>query len=94
MTASPPTPWSRRGTFSFCGGSISKGCATCERTSAEWIIERPAEYNSTFTKCFLTELADFHEATVGQAQAQVAGGKVAGIGGFSSVPIFMVGPRR
>ena len=50
--------------------------------------------NSTFTKCFLTELADFHTSTMGQAQAQVAGGKVAGIGEFSNVPIFMVDPLK
>jgi hypothetical protein len=29
---------------------------------------------------------------MGQAQAQVAGGKVTGIGGFNNIPIFMVTP--
>jgi hypothetical protein len=72
--------------------TIIKPCASCQRASAEWIIERPALCNNTETKCFLTALADYHTATMGQAQAQVAGGKVKGIGGFNNVPIFMVDP--
>jgi Peptidase A4 family len=68
------------------------GCSDCARASAEWIIERPALCNNTETKCYLTELADFHTSTVGQDQAQVAGGKVTGAGGFSNIPIFMVTP--
>jgi hypothetical protein len=72
--------------------TIIKPCASCERASAEWIIERPALCNNTETKCFLTALADFHTATMGQAQAQVAGGAVKNIGGFNNVPIFMVDP--
>lgn len=74
--------------------SISKGCATCERASAEWIIERPGLCNSTATKCFLTQLADFHTTTMGQAKARVSGGKVKGIGGFANIPIFMVDPLK
>ncbi len=74
--------------------SISKGCAICQRASAEWIIERPALCNNTETKCFITALADFHLATMTKARASVSGGKVKGIGGFSNVPIFMVNPLK
>jgi Peptidase A4 family len=74
--------------------AISKGCASCERASAEWIIERPALCNNTFTKCFITALADYHTLTMGQDRAQVAGGKVKGIGAFNNVPIFMVNPVK
>jgi hypothetical protein len=74
--------------------SIAKSCATCQRASAEWIIERPALCNNTETKCFLTALADFHTTVMGQAKASVSGGKVKGIGGFNNVPIFMVDPLK
>jgi hypothetical protein len=69
-------------------------CSTCQRASAEWIVERPAVCtNSACTKAELTELADFHQ-TVMQGQAQVAGGKVRGISGFVNTPIFMVNPLK
>lgn len=67
-------------------------CAECTRSSAEWIIERPALCNNAGTKCFLTELADFDTATMQGDQAQVAGGNVKGIAGFTNYPIFMVDP--
>jgi hypothetical protein len=67
-------------------------CATCQRASAEWIIERPALCNNALTKCFLTRLADFGTSTMGGTQARVAGGTVKGIGGFVNYPINMVGP--
>lgn len=75
------------------GKSATKvaSCSSCARSSAEWIVERPAVCtNSACTKAFLTMLADFHTTTMGQAQAQVAGGKVSGISGFDNVPIFMI----
>jgi len=74
--------------------SISRACATCERTSAEWIIERPALCNSSFTSCYLTALADYHTATMSQDQAQLAGGAVKGIGGFTNYQIFIVNPLK
>ena len=49
-------------------------CASCQRASAEWIIERPALCNNALTKCFLTRLADFGTSTMGGTEAQVAGG--------------------
>jgi Peptidase A4 family len=44
-------------------------CATCARSSAEWINERPAYCNNALTKCALTELAQFSPATMGYALA-------------------------
>jgi hypothetical protein len=74
------------------GKSVTKvaTCATCQRASAEWIIERPAVCtNKSCTKAFITQLADFHTSQL-QGQAQVAGGKVKGIQGFVNYPIYMV----
>ncbi len=67
-------------------------CGTCQRSSAEWIIERPALCNNTGTKCFLTELADYHTATMGASQAQVAGGAIRSVASFDNIPIFMIDP--
>jgi hypothetical protein len=39
-------------------------CSSCERASAEWIVERPALCNNALTKCFITELADFGTSTM------------------------------
>lgn len=74
--------------------TVSAACASCQRASAEWIIERPALCNNAGTKCFLTALADFHTTTMGQAKAKVAGGSVQPIGAFANVPIFMVSPLK
>jgi hypothetical protein len=62
-------------------------CSTCERASAEWIIERPALCNSTGTKCFLTELADFGTSTMTGDEAQVDGGNVKGVDSFNNYAI-------
>ena len=58
--------------------SISKACATCERASAEWIIERPALCNNSGTKCILTALANFGTATMSKAPG--SGGRRLGQG--------------
>jgi hypothetical protein len=78
------------------GKSASKvaGCSQCIRSSAEWIIERPALCNNDETKCFITALANFGSSTMAKDWAQIAGGKVKGIGAFSNVPIFMVNPLK
>jgi hypothetical protein len=67
-------------------------CSSCARASAEWIIERPALCNDAGTKCFLTELADFGTSTMGGDEAQVTGGNVKGVNGFTNYPIDMVDP--
>jgi hypothetical protein len=67
-------------------------CASCARTSAEWIVERPELCNNAGTKCFLTELADFGTTTMSGDEAQLTGGSVKGVGGFNNIPIDMVDP--
>jgi hypothetical protein len=67
-------------------------CSTCERASAEWIIERPALCNAAFTKCFITQLADFSPSTMGGDEAQVDGGNLKSVGGFNNDAIDMVNP--
>jgi Peptidase A4 family len=67
-------------------------CASCQRASAEWIIERPALCNNALTKCFITRLADFGTSTLGGTEARVDGGTTKGIAGFTNYPIDMVNP--
>ena len=74
--------------------TVSAACSSCQRTPAEWIIERPALCKNALTKCFLIALADFHTTTMGQAKARVAGGSAGPIGAFTNVPIFMVDPLK
>jgi hypothetical protein len=69
-------------------------CSSCQRSSAEWIIERPALCNNSLTKCFITRLADFHVSTMADDEAQLAGKPMKGIGGFANIPIFMVNPLK
>jgi hypothetical protein len=88
------------GAFTLTVSDLSTGktatntatCATCTRASAEWIIERPALCNNAGTSCFLTELADFGTSTMSGDEAQLAGGNMKGVGGFSNIPIDMVDP--
>jgi hypothetical protein len=68
-------------------------CSQCQRSSAEYIVERPALCSSS-TSCFLTELADYHKTTMSTNQAQVAGGKVAGLSSFDNIPIDMIQPLK
>jgi Peptidase A4 family len=72
--------------------STTAACADCARASAEWIIERPALCNNALTNCFLTELADFGTTTMSGDEAQVTGGNVKGVAGFTNFPIDMVDP--
>ena len=67
-------------------------CSTCERASAEWIIERPALCNNAGTKCFITQLADFGTSNMGGDEAQVDGGNVKGVGSFNNDAIDIVNP--
>jgi hypothetical protein len=67
-------------------------CASCQRASAEWIIERPALCNNALTKCFIARLADFGTSTLGGTEARVDGGTTKGIAGFTNYPIDMVNP--
>jgi Peptidase A4 family len=67
-------------------------CSTCTRSSAEWIIERPALCNNAGTKCFITELADFGTTTMTGDEAQVDGGTLKGVGAFNNDAIDIVNP--
>jgi len=69
-------------------------CASCERASAEWIVERPAGCNASFTKCFLFALADFGNTTMSEDIARTAGSRAEGISGFYNYPIYMVSPLK
>ena len=72
--------------------NFSDTCTTCERSSAEWIIERPALCNNAETKCFITQLADFGTTTMTGDEAQVDGGKLKGVGAFNNIAIDIVNP--
>jgi hypothetical protein len=90
------------GVFSLTISDLTSGksathtatCSSCARASAEWIIERPALCNNAGTQCILTELANYGSTTMGGDTAQVAGGPVKGVSGFSNNPIFMVNPLK
>jgi Peptidase A4 family len=65
-------------------------CSTCERTSAEWIIERPAGCDAS--GCFLFALADFGTTTMSNDWAGTGGG-LRSIASFTTTyPIYMVQP--
>jgi Peptidase A4 family len=70
------------------------GCGSCQRASAEWIIERPELCNNSFTKCFLTALADFRTSTMAGAVARVDGGSAKPITGFTNYSIDMIQPLQ
>jgi hypothetical protein len=72
--------------------TTSAACTTCVRSSAEWIIERPALCNADETKCFITELADYTSANMGGDEASVTGGNVKSVADFNNIPIYMVNP--
>jgi hypothetical protein len=71
--------------------TVSSACSSCERASAEWIIERPAGCNRTETKCFLFALANFGTSVLSENVARVDGGSVTGLSAFPNAhQIFMV----
>jgi Peptidase A4 family len=74
--------------------TVSDGCATCARASAEWIIERPAYCNSAFTKCALFALPNFGTSTMAGDTASLAGGPVENANRFHAVNIAMIQPLK
>ena len=79
------------------GKSYTKvaSCSSCQRTSAEWIIERPANCNLKKNTCWIYELADFGTSTMKDNVAQIGSGKVTGINGFANnYPIWIVQPYK
>src|SRR5580693_434787 len=66
-------------------------CASCVRTSAEWIVERP-ELCTSATNCFLAHLADFGTTSM-SAKVRVAGVSAAqGIPNFRNYNLTMFTP--
>jgi Peptidase A4 family len=92
----------KAGVFSLTISDLTSGksathtatCSSCARASAEWIVERPELCNNSGTQCFLTELANFGTTSMGGDTAQVAGGTVKGVSGFTKYQIFMVNPIK
>jgi len=71
--------------------TVSATCSSCERASAEWIIERPAGCNKSETKCYLFALANFGTATMAENEASQDGGPVTGLSAYPKAhQIFMV----
>jgi hypothetical protein len=68
-------------------------CAQCQRSSAEWIVERPALCNNAGTKCFITKLANFHVTTM-NADTAATGGATQNLGKLANIPIFMIDPLK
>jgi hypothetical protein len=61
------------------------------RASAEWIIERPGYCNSTYTKCFVTPLANFGTTEMTKNVAGLQGHTPVGLGSMPSAStIFMI----
>jgi hypothetical protein len=84
------------GKFSLTVSDITSGksathtakCASCKRTSAEWIVERP-ELCTSATNCFLAHLANFGTTSM-SAKVRVAGVSAAqGIPNFRNYNITM-----
>lgn len=74
--------------------SVTASDPSANRDSAEWVIERPAYCNSTETRCFLTELANYKSTTMSGATATMDGGTVQSIAKFHSSPIYMFCPIK
>jgi Peptidase A4 family len=67
-------------------------CTKCERSSAEWIIERPAYCtNDQFTDCFITPLANFGTTTMTENVGGLQGQSPVGLGSMPNASqIFMI----
>ncbi len=74
--------------------TTSAACSQCLRTSAEWIIERPALCNNTLTKCFITPLAAFRPTVMAQDWTSIDGGKVSPVSRFVHTPLDIVQPLK
>jgi Peptidase A4 family len=66
-------------------------CSSCERASAEWIIERPAGCNPYPTNCFLFALANFGFTKMADDVASQDGGNITGLAKYPNAhQIYMV----
>jgi hypothetical protein len=71
-------------------------CDQCERSSAEWIVERPAFCaNHACSEAILAALPDFGTTTLNNATARVDGSpRAKAINGFVNIPIDMYQPTK
>ncbi len=75
--------------------SVQATCASCARSSAEWIVERPAGCNPYPTNCYLFALAKFSPVTMVDNVATVEGGTSTGLGSLPHAhQIIMVQPTK
>jgi Peptidase A4 family len=74
--------------------AISATCSQCARSSAEWIIERPAYCNSTFTNCALFALANYGTSVMLDNKASLNGGPAMNFAHFNPNPIYMIQPLK
>ena len=66
-------------------------CSTCQRTSAEWIVQRPALCSDAqCTSAYLTRLPDFGTITMGGDEASVDGAPLKAPSAFKNWRIHMV----
>ena len=73
------------------GFSRTETCAGCQRTSAEWVVARPAYCSSAAcTSAYLTRLPDFGAITMGSDTVSVDGGPLKQPGDFTHTRIAMV----
>jgi hypothetical protein len=75
--------------------TVTSTCASCERASAEWIIERPAGCDPFPSNCFLFALANFGTTTMAEDVARQDGGSTTGLSAYPNAhQIFMVQPTK
>jgi Peptidase A4 family len=72
--------------------TFTGACTNCTRTSAEWIIERPAYCNAAFTRCDLFALPNFGTSTMSGDTASLNGRPAESMGHLGAIPISMIQP--
>lgn len=73
--------------------SVLAACGSCRRTSAEWIIERPALCTARGS-CFLSALPDFGTATLSSDTAATAALPTPSpVSSFTDTPVDMIQPQ-
>lgn len=75
--------------------ATSARCSQCERSSAEWVVERPVFCgDSACDKGILAILPNFRTATFNNATAGVDGARATSISSFKNIPIDMYTPGK
>jgi hypothetical protein len=73
--------------------STSAACSECQRSSAEWVMERPAFCTGACTSGFIGRLGNIGTAKFNNAVAGVDGSRAAAISSFTNTPIDMINPK-